>query len=167
LDVRWVSKESALLVFFSPGSGLSSHSVLQGQTTRQFSTTIGRGSYTCSTVFSSPTERGTLCHGCGSTASQTRTRWVTTARLCSVGFPLLSALRGVSAVFTVSLTWWVCVPTPAVDVVATSNCSSRGAGSSRLVPSAKQTSIADMGVPVGPDDSSSRENGADVQRVHG
>jgi hypothetical protein len=40
LDVRWVSKESALLMFFSPGSGLSSHSVLQGQTTRQFSTTV-------------------------------------------------------------------------------------------------------------------------------
>jgi hypothetical protein len=79
LDVRWVSKESALLVFFSPGSMLSSHSVLQGQTTRQFSTTVGRGSYTCLVVFSSPTEWGTLHRGCGSTASQTRIRRVTTA----------------------------------------------------------------------------------------
>jgi hypothetical protein len=70
-------------------------------------------------------------------------------------------------VFTVSLTWWVCVPTPAVDVVAASSCSSRGAGSSRLVSSAERTSTADVGVPVGPGDSSSREDGASVQRVHG
>jgi hypothetical protein len=71
--------------------------------------------------------------------------------LCSVGFPLPSALRGVSAVFTVSFTWWVCVPTLAVDVVVTSSCSSRGAGSSRLVSSAERMSTADVG----------------VQRVHG
>jgi hypothetical protein len=59
----------------------------------------------------------------------------------------------------------VCVPTPAVDVVATFSCSSRGAGSSRLGPSAERMSTADVGVPVGPGDSSSREDGADVQRV--
>jgi hypothetical protein len=82
--------------------------------------------------------------------------------LCSVGFPLPSALRGVSAVFTVSLTWWVCVPTSVVDVVAASSCSSRGAGSSRLVPSAERTSTADVGVPIGPGDSSSHEDGAGV-----
>jgi hypothetical protein len=87
--------------------------------------------------------------------------------LCSVGFPLPSALRGVSAVFIVSLTWWVCVPTPAVDVVTASSCLSRGAGSSRLVPSAERTSTADVGVPVGPGDSSLCEDGAGVQRVHG
>jgi hypothetical protein len=87
--------------------------------------------------------------------------------LCSVGFPLPSALRGVSVVFTVILTWWVGIPTPAVDVVAASSCSSRGASSSRPVPSAERTSTADVGVPVGPGDSSSREDGAGVQRVHG
>jgi hypothetical protein len=86
--------------------------------------------------------------------------------LCSVGFPLPSALRDVSAVFTISLTWWLCVPSPAVDVVAASSCSSRGAGSSRLVPSAERTSTADVGVPVGPGDSSSREDAAGVLRVH-
>jgi hypothetical protein len=59
------------------------------------------------------------------------------------------------------------VPTLAVDVVATSSCSSRGAGSSRLVPSAERTSTTDVGVPMGPGDSSSREDGAGVQRVHG
>jgi hypothetical protein len=74
-----VSKESALLVFFSPGFGLSLHSVLQGQTSRQFSTTVGCGSYTCLAVFSSPMEQGTLRRGCGSTASQTRIRRVTIA----------------------------------------------------------------------------------------
>jgi hypothetical protein len=87
--------------------------------------------------------------------------------LCSVGFPLPSTLRGVSAVFTVSLTWWVCVPTPAVDVVTASSCSSRGVGSSRLVPSAERTFIADVGVPVGLGNSSSRDDGAGVQRVYG
>jgi hypothetical protein len=87
--------------------------------------------------------------------------------LCSVGFPLPSALRGVSVVFTVSLTWWVCVPTPAVDVIAASSFSSRGAGSSRLVPNAERTSTADVCVPVGLGDNSSREDGAGVQRVHG
>jgi hypothetical protein len=87
--------------------------------------------------------------------------------LCSVGFPLPSALRGVSAVFTISLTWWVCVPTPTVDVVAASSCSSRGASSSQLVPSVERTSTADVDVSVGPGDSSSREDGAGVQRVHG
>jgi hypothetical protein len=87
--------------------------------------------------------------------------------LCSVGFPLPLASQGVSVVFIVSLTWWVCVPTPAVDVVAASSWSSRGAGSSRLVPSAERTSTADVGIPVGPDDSSSREDRAGVQRVHG
>jgi hypothetical protein len=46
---------------------------------RQSSTTVGRGSYTCLALFFSPTERGTLRHGCGSTASRTRTRRVTTA----------------------------------------------------------------------------------------
>jgi hypothetical protein len=35
------------------------------------------------------------------------------------------------------------------------------------VPSAERTSTADMGVPVGPGDSSSCEDGAGVQRVHG
>jgi hypothetical protein len=87
--------------------------------------------------------------------------------LYSVGFPLPLALRGVSAVFTVSLTWWVCVPTPAVDMVAASSFSSRGAGSSQLVSSVERTSTADVGVPVGPGDSSSREDGAGVQRLHG
>jgi hypothetical protein len=86
--------------------------------------------------------------------------------LCSVGFPLPSALRGMSAVYTVNLTWWVCVPTPAVDVVMTSSCSSRGASSSRLVPSAEHMSTTNVGVPVGLGDSFSREDGAGVQRVH-
>jgi hypothetical protein len=92
---RWVSKESALLVSFSPGFGLSSHSVLQRQTSRQFSTTVGRGSYTCLALFSSPTERATLHRGCGSTASQTRTRWVTTAGAlrCWLSFTVSFARR--------------------------------------------------------------------------
>jgi hypothetical protein len=51
-----------------------------GQTTRQFSTTVGRGSYTCSAMFSSSMEWGTLRRGCGSTASLTGTRRVTPAR---------------------------------------------------------------------------------------
>jgi hypothetical protein len=79
LDVRWVNKRRALLVFYSPGSGQSLHNILQGQMTRQFSTTAGHGSYTWSAMFSSPIERGTLHRGCGSTASLTRTRRVTTA----------------------------------------------------------------------------------------
>jgi hypothetical protein len=87
--------------------------------------------------------------------------------LCSVSFPLPPTLRGMSAVFTVSLTWWVCVPTPAMDVVVASSCSSYGAGSSWLVPRSARTSTADVGVPVGRGDSSSREDRAGIQRVHG
>jgi hypothetical protein len=82
-------------VFFSPGFGLSSHSVLQGWTSRQFRTTVGRGSYTCLALFSSPMERGTLCRRCGSTASQTGTRRVTTAGalLCWLSFTVSFARR--------------------------------------------------------------------------
>ena len=46
---------------------------------RQLGTTAGRGSYTCLPTFSSPTPPVTLRRGCGSTASLTGTRWVSTA----------------------------------------------------------------------------------------
>jgi hypothetical protein len=77
-----------------------------------------------------PDGMGSLRRRCGSTSSLTRIRRVTTAGLCNVGFPLPSTLRGVLVVFTVNLTWWVCVPTPVVDVVEASSCSSHGASSS-------------------------------------
>jgi hypothetical protein len=86
--------------------------------------------------------------------------------LYSVGFPLLLALQGMLAVFIVSLTWWVCVPTPAVDVVTASNCLSRGASSSWLVPRLACMSTTNVGVLVGLGDSSSCEDRAGIQRVH-
>ena len=46
---------------------------------RQLGTTAGRGSYTCLPAFSSMTPWVTLHHGCGSTASLTGTRRVSTA----------------------------------------------------------------------------------------
>ena len=63
---------------------------------RQLGTTVVRGSYTCLPTFSSPTPQVTLRHGCGSTASVTRTRRVSTAgALQSWVFFIASFVRGV------------------------------------------------------------------------
>ena len=82
---------------------------------RQLGTTTGRGSYTYLLVFSSPTPWVTLRCGCGSTASLPRTGSVQLG-LCSVGFSLPAALRGLSLDFVLIVTWWMHVPAPAVDV---------------------------------------------------
>ena len=96
LGVSLASKGLALLEFPSPGYGKSSHSAPRRQMRRQLGTTAGSGSYTCLPVFSSLTPWVTLHPGCGSTASVTGTRWVTTAgALQSCVFYTSSCARGV------------------------------------------------------------------------
>jgi len=79
LGLSLASKGLVLLEFSSPGSGKSSHSAPRRQMRRQLGTTTGHGSYTCFPMFSSLTPWVTLHRGCGSTASVTGTRRVSTA----------------------------------------------------------------------------------------
>ena len=117
MNVRLASKGLALLEFSSLGSGKSSHSVPRRQMRRQLGTTVGRGSYTCLHAFSSPTPRVTLHPGCGSTASQTGTRRVTTAgALQSWVFYTGSCVRGVVGL------------RPTCHLVDACTCSSCGCG---------------------------------------
>jgi hypothetical protein len=73
----------------------------------------------------------------------------------------------VSEDFTVSLTWWMHVPLAVVEVVVPSGWSSHSARWSRVVHRLEPTSAADVGVPMGPGGSYARQDGPDVQRVHG
>ena len=85
-----------LLEFPSPGYGKSSHSAPRRQMRRQLGTTVGRGSYTCLPMFSSPTPWVIVRPGCGSTASVTGTRRVRIAgALQSCVFYTGSYARGV------------------------------------------------------------------------
>ena len=79
MGVSLASKGLALLEFPSPGYGKSSHSAPRRQMRRQLGTTVGHGSYTYLPTFSSLTPWVTVRPGCGSTASVTGTRRVTTA----------------------------------------------------------------------------------------
>ena len=96
MGVSLASKGLALLEFSSPGSSKSLHSALRRQMRRQLDTTVGHGSYTCLPTFSSLMPWVTVRPRCGSTASVTRTRRVTTAgALQSYVFYTGSCARGV------------------------------------------------------------------------
>ena len=96
MGVSLASKGLALLEFPSPSYGKSSYSAPRRQMRRWLGTTAGRGSYTFLLAFSFPMPQVTMRPGCGSTASVTGTRRVSTARaLQSCVFYTGSCARGV------------------------------------------------------------------------
>ena len=96
LGVSLASKGLALLEFPSHGYVQSSHSAPRRQMRRRLCTTAGHGSYTFLLAFSFQTRRVTMRPGCGSTASVTGTRRVSTTRaLQSCVFYTGSCARGV------------------------------------------------------------------------